>query len=534
MDLPNLLTELKKSLQNEILDYYEKCFFYIKDLYSYKNIDITTKISETTEREIEKGIYAIISATNSALNTIGIPIEELSLEKEIFNNIFKNKRKSYVDFNSFIKSSLKTYINKYLLAIILEYILRIDEKKIQNLDLFDLLPKKFLKKLNQFKQQEIFALEEKPYIQQIINKIDSFYDVNNFIIDKEKYHSLVKNIKDDSNNEILRQLEKAKKDNIEVLGKPTLLKSGPPDKFFDIIDKKVSFLDYFGKFPLLDTKMLEKLSINIENLINSVENDVTFLDLENLFYFISNLKIIGRGLPFNSGEILNLLKNFVSGKVFSTGMYHKPNPISNLFGLSILSELNLLDKTEMIDMFEIEMFLEKELKNFLPEKLSFNFYSLLSLKILERNGGVISNKNHLIKPLIDLDLMLLENKNLPMDIFYHLGILKIIDKDINFNIFKNVYNTEIKKLISPQGLINNNLTDTSRALLIYDLLDFKDEEFITVNNLFRNIIRYANFFSNENLEEDFNWKNNKLAFQVELRMLFWTLLASLQYSEFQT
>ncbi|MFW9773982.1 MAG: hypothetical protein ACFFEO_17655, partial [Candidatus Thorarchaeota archaeon] len=117
MDLPNLLTELKKSLQNEIIDYYEKCFFYIKDLYSYKNIDITTKFSKTTEREIEKGIYAVISATNSALNTIGIPIEELSLEKEIFNNIFKNQRKSYVDFNSFIKSSLKTYINKYLLAI---------------------------------------------------------------------------------------------------------------------------------------------------------------------------------------------------------------------------------------------------------------------------------------------------------------------------------------------------------------------------------------------------------------------------------
>lgn len=533
-NLSNLLSELIKKLRSEILEYYDKCYSYIKDLYSYKNINTTTKFSKIPEAEIDKGIFAILSATNSALNTIGIPIEELSLEKDIYNNLFKNHRESYSDYDGFIESSLKAYINKYLFIIILEYILGIDQKKIQNLDLFDLLPKKFLHKLNQFKGKEYFNLEEKTNIQQITSKINLYYDVNNFVIDKEKLSSFVKEIKEDSSTGILKLLEKAKMDNIEVLGKSTILKQTPSKDIIPEDKKELSFLDYFGKFPQLDTKMLKKLNINIDNLLKSIENEIDFFDLENLFYFITISKVIRIDLPFKLDKVLKILKKFVSGKVFSTGMYHKPNPISNFFGLSILSELNLLEQTEIIDIFEIEMILEKELKNFLPEKLSLNFYSLLSLKILEKNGATISNKDHLIKPLIDLELLLLENKSLPTDMFYHLGLLKLIDNDINLNVFKNIYNAEIKTLISPKGLINNNLTDTSRTLLIYDLLDFKKEEFTTVNTLFRNIIQYSNFFSDEQLEEDFNWKNNKLALKVELRMLFWTLLASLQYLEFQT
>jgi len=529
-NLPDLLAELKKKLRKEILDYYKRCYLYIKDLYSYKKININTKLSDVSDELMEKDIYAMISATNSALNTIGILFEELTQDKELFTKILKDIDESYSDYNSFFDSNFKSYINKHLFRIILEYIIGIDEKKIQNLDLFDLLPKKFINKLNQFKRQELFNSEQKMHIQQIFRRIDEFYDVNEFSIDKEKFNAVANEIKEDSNKDILQLLEEAKKENIQVLGKSFIPKESPSNNIQVEIDEKFSFLDYFGNFPQLEDEIINKLNININNL---VETDINFLDLENLFYYIAILRIIGKEFPFTSEEVLRLLKNFVSGKVFSTGMYHKPNPISILFGLSILAELNLINQTEIIDPLDIEMFLENELKYFLPEKLSLNFYSLLSLKILEKNGGIISDKDHLIKPLIDLDLLLLEDVNLPMDMFYHLGLLKLIDRNINLNIFKNVYNSEIKKLITPKGLINNNLTDTSRALLIFDLLDLKIEEFTIVNTLFRNIIRYSNFFSDENLEEDFNWRNNKLALKVELRMLFWTILASLQYLNLQ-
>ncbi|MFX1353948.1 MAG: hypothetical protein ACFFGP_08320 [Promethearchaeota archaeon] len=529
-NLPDLLADLIKKLRKEILEYYKRCYLYIKDLYSYKKININTKLSDISDELIEKNIYAMISATNSALNTIGIRFEELTQDKELFNNIFKDFDESYLDYNSFFNTQFKPYINKHLFRIILEYIIGIDEKKIQNLDLFDLLPKKFINKLNQFKKQETLDLEQKRYFQQILRRIDEFYDVNEFLINIDKFNTLFNKIKADSSEDILHLLEEAKKENIQVLGKSFILKESLSSNIQVEIDERFSFLDYFGNFPKLNDEIINKLNININNL---VETEIKFLDLETLFYYIAILRIIGKDFPFASDEILRLLKNFISGKVFSTGMYHKPNPISILFGLSILAELNLINQTEIIDTLDIEMFLENELKNFLPEKLSLNFYSLLSLRILEKNGGVISNKDHLIKPLIDLDLLRLEDKNLPMDLLYHLGLLKLIDRNINFNIFKNVYNSEIKKLITPKGLINNNLTDTSRALLIYDLLDLKNEEATTVSILYRNLISYSNFFSDENLEEDFNWKNNKLALKVELRMLFWTILASLQYLDLQ-
>jgi len=536
-NISKIIAELTNQFKPEILDYYNKCYTYIKDLYSYKNIDISKKLSDLPDNLVEQNLYAIISATNSALNTIGIPFQELSTETEIFNGVFKIQRKIYSDYNSFFELSLKLYINQYLFKSILEYLIGIDNEKIKNLDLFDLLPKNFLRKVNQIKRQNEKYFEEKEYLKKIIGNFNKFYDATNFSINQENLKELTRKIQEDSSDDILKQLEEAKKENIEVLVKSSLSDMTPNnhvqiDNKNEVIQISTNFLDYFGNFPQLDQELIGNLNINVRDIINSADNLFSFLDLENIFYFLSILRILGKQIPFTQEEILKALNNFVSGKVFSTGKYHKANPISNFFGLSILSELGLINQTEIIDPLDIEMFLENELKNFLPEKISLNFFTLLSLKILERNGGIIIDKNNLIKPLIELDLINLEYKNFPVDMLYHIGLLKMIDKNINLNILKNSYNTEIKKLISPTGLINDNLTDTARGLLIYDLLELRTDEFATINTLLNNIISYANFFEEADFKEDFNWMNNKLAFKIELRMLFWTLLAFLQFSNY--
>ncbi len=535
-NISKILIELTSKLKPEILDYYNKCYSYIKDLYSYKNIDISKKLADLPDNLVEQSIYALISATNSALNTIGIPFQELNTDAEIFNGVFKVQREIYSDYNSFFELSLKLYINQYIFKSILEYLVGLDDKKIKNLDLFDLLPKNFLKKVNKIKRQNENYLEDKEYLKKILENLNKFYDATNFSINQENLEELSRKLQKNSSNDILKQLEEAKKENIEVLSKSPLSDMIPNnhvqiDNKNEVIQLYTSFLDYFGKFPQLDQELIANLNINVKDLINSADKLFSFLDLENLFYFLSILRILGKQIPFTQEEILKALNNFGSGKVFSTGKYHKPNPISNFFGLSILAELGLINQTEVIDPLDIEMFLETELKNFLPEKISLNFFTLLSLKILERNGGIIIDKNNLIKPLIELDLINLEDKNFPVDILYHIGLLKMIDKNINLNIFKNPYNTEIKKLISPTGLINNNLTDTAKALLIYDLLELRIDEFATINTLLNNIIRYSNFFEEVDFK-DFNWMKNKLALKVELRMLFWTLLAFLQFSDY--
>ncbi|MFX1269289.1 MAG: hypothetical protein ACFFAK_15115, partial [Promethearchaeota archaeon] len=443
-NISKILAELINQLKSEILDCYDKCYIYIKDLYSYKKIDVSKKLSDSPNNLVEQNIYAIISATNSALNTIGIPFQELITEAEIFNGLFKIQRKRYSDYNSFFELSLKPYINQYIFKSVLEYLVGFDDKKIKNLDLFDLLPKNFLKKVNKIKRKSENYLEDIEYLKKIIEKLNKFYDATNFSINQENLEELSRKIQEDSSDDILKQLEEAKKENIEVLGKLPL--SGiitnndvQIDNTNEVIQLYTSFLDYFGNFPQLDQTLIANLNINVTDLINSADKLYSFFDLENLFYFLSILKILGKQLPFTQEEILKALDNFGSGKVFSTGKYHKPNPRSNFFGLSILSELGLIDQTEIIDPLDIEMFLENELKSFLPKKISLNFFTLLSLKILERNGGVIIDKNNLIKPLIELDLIKLKDKNFPVDMLYHIGLLKTIDKDINLNIFKNLY-----------------------------------------------------------------------------------------------
>ncbi|MFX0025449.1 MAG: hypothetical protein ACFE8M_03480 [Candidatus Hermodarchaeota archaeon] len=536
-NISKILIELTNTLKPEIIDHYNKCYSYIKDLYSYKNIDISKELFDLPDNVVEQGIYALISATNSALKTIGIPFQELNTEVEIFNGMFKIQKEIYSDYNSFFELSLKPYINQYIFKSILEYLVGLDDKKIKNLDLFDLLPKNFLKKVNKIKRQNENYLAEKEYLKKIIENLNSFYDATNFSINQENLEELNRKIQGVSSEDILKQLEQAKRENIEVLGKAQI-SDMITNNDFQIDDKSkviqlfTSFLDYFGNFPRLNQELIDNLNINVNDLINTAEKFYSFLDLENLFYFLSIFKILGKQIPFSQEEILKILHNFGSGKVFSTGKYHKPNPISNFFGLSILSELGLINQTEVIDPLDIEMFLENEIKNFLPEKISLNFFTLLSLKILERSGGIIIDKNNLIKPLIELDLIKSKDKNFPADMLYHIGLLKTIDKDINLNIFKNLYNTEIKKLISPMGLVNNNLTDTARALLIYDLLELKTDEYETIKILLNNIISYSNFFEEIDFKEDFNWMNNKLAFKVELRMLFWTLLTFLQFSDY--
>ena len=114
--ISELLAELIKQLKTEIQEYYNKCYVYLKDLYSYKNIDTSVKFSNIPNDIVEQGIREMISATNSALNTIGTPSHKLSSETVIYKEMFINHRELYPDYNSFFELGLKHYFNKFLFS----------------------------------------------------------------------------------------------------------------------------------------------------------------------------------------------------------------------------------------------------------------------------------------------------------------------------------------------------------------------------------------------------------------------------------
>jgi len=241
--------------------------------------------------------------------------------------------------------------------------------------------------------------------------------------------------------------------------------------------------------------------------------------------------MLGEELELEPGYVKNIINNFISGKVFSTGRYHKPNPISIYHGLSILLELDLLNAFEFVDLLDIEMFLENELNkiNYKSEKVALNFFTILSLKLLEKSGGIITTKSHLIEPLANLDLFNLEGFKSSADMFFYLSLLRLLDNNIDLNNLQTPYVAELEKQILPNGSVNDNITDTARTLLTLVLLNSTENKISMTSELLKFLNQNLNFFIENQDFGDFNWDNNKIAFKIELRMLFWMLLALSQY-----
>jgi len=542
-NLTNILENFCKSFKKEVFDFYNKCYSYFQDIYSHRNIDVSN-LQTNDEKSKKDTILKLISATNSALNTIGIAIEDLHPNEHLFTEFFENYYEGLKNFDDLFEKSFKTYINKYLFGILFEYLLNLDSKKMENLDLFDLLPHKFIKKLKKFKNNNKIVVDDQKIYNQLIKNIDNFVDTSSLTLKIENLKSLVLQ-EEISDLDFLKQLEEAREENIEVLRtsskqeqKSFLVKNDqfegldtviPEKKKIEIDKQETNKYDYFLNFSKINSEGVKNLKINTNNLLNSALNHPELLDLENLFHFLSILKMLGIKSPIPNLRILEILKNYVSSRVFSTGKFHQPNPISNFYGLWILNELNLINESDIIDLLDIEMQCERELKFFIPENFLLNFYTILCLKILENSGAVINDKTYMIKPLLNLDLRVLEQYSAPLDMFYQLNVLKLLDNNVDISSYKNLYLNELKKLISHNGLVKETLTDSAKTLLIIDLLELKDQEDEIINNLFNKLLNNWEFFNTQQLNKELDWSCDNLGYKIELRMLFWTLLAYFQY-----
>ncbi|MFX1315553.1 MAG: hypothetical protein ACFE9T_06780 [Promethearchaeota archaeon] len=540
-EVKSILIKFLSSLKIEILNYFNQTYSYLKELISYKNIDLNKNTSNDSKKTRKNKIKNIQKAIKTGLNTIGVSMEKISNGQAKFEE--NSKIEEFLDYNSYVQMNFEHYVNKILLEILIEYLIDLDTKKIKVLTLFNLISEDFIQKLNQFKIANITTQRIKNIFQnQDIYNIVDFKDLSVSIGDKRL---ILESEVQRRDIEILKQLQIAKEDIIETLKKPKkeIIKETPliQEAFIEdkgitqtiLLDKepRSTYLDYFGNFPSISPKIRGNFKINVVNFLNSRIVNPDFLDLENIFYYISILKMLDIEFPFNSIEILEIVKNHINGKIFSSSREAKSDPINIFFGLAIFSELNLLNKSDIIDLLAIEMFLESELKKFSPKKLSLNFYTMLSLRLMERSGTIIMNKNELLNPILNINLFNLEGYNPVSDIYYQLAVLKLIDKRINLYRFKSLYKNELKKLIKSNGSINDIITDSAKTLLIFDLLDLKEQESEFCSRLLNFITKSTQFFNLDNISKEFNWRTDKLGYKVELRMLFWAILARSQYEK---
>lgn len=524
-DLKTIITKLVDLLKDDINEYYKMYESYLIDLILSKNVNISSIINLDEQKDAKNNILSIITATNSALITIGVSKSELTGDLKLYQDLFENNSGIFSNYLSFLQLGIKDYINKHLFIIILDYLIYSNNNIIENLDLFDLLPHEFRNKLTKFRNENKISAKVKKH-SKIFNKdLLKYFNPSNlaFKVEDLQIEDPMETI---SEEDILKKLQEARQENIKALSHP--LNQINDDILLNKVIKP-SFLNYLVSFPKLNQSITNKIVIDIKRLRNFINSSPEFLDLENLFYGITIFKMLGEELELEPGYVKNIINNFISGKVFSTGRYHKPNPISIYYGLSILLELDLLNAFEVVDLLDIEMFLENELNNFIPEKVALNFFTILSLKMLEKSGGIITNKSHLIEPMANLDLFNLEGFKPNSDMFFYLGLLKLLDTRIDFNNLQVPYLTELAKQIGPSGSVNGNTTDTARTLLILVLLNSTENEISMTSELLKFLNQNLNFFIENQDFSDFSWDNNKIAFKIELRMLFWMLLALSQY-----
>lgn len=524
-DLKTIITELVNSFRDDIEEFYKIYEAYLTDLILSKNTNVSLLIDSSEQNDTKNNILSIITATNSAFATIGVLKNKLTTDNELYQELYEKNNSGFSTHLSFLQLGLKDYINKHLFIIILEYIVDGNNKIVDNLDLFDLLPHKFRNKLTILRKESKISGKIKKHLRIFNKELLKYFNPSILTFEVEDFQ-IEDPLEKISEEDILKKLQEARQDNIEAINQTsnqinldTLKNKG----------KTSSLLNYFVNFPKLDQSITNKIIINKKQLRKFINSSPEFLDLENLFYVVSIFKMLGEDLQLEPGYVKNVVSNFISGKVFSTGRYHKPNPISTAHGLSVLFELDLLNNSELVDLLDIEMFLENELNPFIPERIFFNFFTILSLKMLKKSGGIITNKSHLIEPLANLDLFNLEGFKPSSDIFFYLGLLKLLDERIDFKDLQVPYLIELKKQMLPNGSVNDNITDTARTLLILVLLNSNEKEISTISELLKFLNQDLEFFTESQDFGDFTWDRNKIAFKIELRMLFWMLLALSQY-----
>ena len=557
-DISRLFTEILAEFNTEVLEYFRLTNSYLKDLIVYKNIELNTKIQTESEGLKNNTFEKILKAVKTGLNTLGIPIKKLNEHQNTFVLLANAKSSEFTSYTSFVDLYQRNHINELLFEILLEYLLDIDKKKIENFKLFDLLPENFIEKLSKFKENNLELLKIKKAL--VGQNLKSYIDFSTLTIKKiisSKPTNITKDLKKrkEPEQDILLLLQKAKRDNIEKLKK---LKKDirPSTKLPDIIKeeitiktvnqdikteqdslssapikqkKKKSFLDFFGNIPPIHPEIVNKFVIDVVSFLNSRVKNVDFFDLEILFYYVSNLKMLNIDIPFSSIEVLEIMKNFINGKVFSASKNNIPDIKSVFYGLSIFSELELNGKTDIIDSGEIEKFIKLIVKYSLPEKLQSNLYSLLCSDLISSESLNKEDKMRYINPITRLDLLNIKEFRTIKDIYNHLALLTLLNNE-NHDALKKSYLIEIKKLLLANGSIKDSFTDSAKVLLILDLLDLKEQEADICSNLLNFIMNSTKFFSLTMLNEELNWRNSQLGYKIELKMLFWALLASSRYA----
>ena len=128
----------------------------------------------------------MLEAIRLAFMTIGIPKSKLEEDIKQLEAVKSKKKDDYPDYIAYFEVDLKDYIDQILLDILIEYLIDVDIIKMGNLDLFDLLPRNFIKRLKEFKKERITSEQIKKAIKTQMLEVKKNFIPAEFLVKEEK------------------------------------------------------------------------------------------------------------------------------------------------------------------------------------------------------------------------------------------------------------------------------------------------------------------------------------------------------------
>ncbi|MGV9205498.1 MAG: hypothetical protein ACOC44_15920, partial [Promethearchaeia archaeon] len=102
-EVGKILARFSKILREDVLDYYERCYDYIKDLFADKQIDLKFKTDYEILEKIQETLVKMTRSVRIALNTIGVPKKRINELSEHFDNFtdLDEKKEGYPDYEAY-------------------------------------------------------------------------------------------------------------------------------------------------------------------------------------------------------------------------------------------------------------------------------------------------------------------------------------------------------------------------------------------------------------------------------------------------
>jgi hypothetical protein len=281
-----------------------------------------------------------------------------------------------------------------------------------------------------------------------------------------------------------------------------------------------SFLwDFFGHFPSLNSDIIDEMQLNMAG-IGSLKQ-TTYSSLSNLHRWIICLRSLNLEIPIAAEEVFRRTAPFRKENGFGIEGSLIPDPQNTFFGLSIYSEMGLLER---LNLYAIQEYLQKEIDHFDTNFVLTNDYLFMALRLLEKQGIQIGNFSSLIQTVSKWNAFkITEGYETTTDFLHCINLLRAINPAGDYSQYIELYFNEIKGKIMENGSIHNRVTDTAKALL--SLNELGQLNSFEAKSMIRFLQYDPKLFGEVVAKEPIGWDTEGIGYELELGIAYWTLLA---------